>query len=96
MANNTHNPPNEYPMVSIPAQFEAGVIKQVIGRDGCYFKQVILNIIARSLFRNPGGMMNMLKKSSEIDVSKVDTKFIDVAGCEEAKFELIEVVDFNS
>jgi ATP-dependent Zn protease len=55
---------------------------------------IVLNIIARSLFRNPGGMMNMLKKSSEIDVSKVDTKFITVAGCEEAKFELIEVVDF--
>lgn len=37
---NTYNPPREFPMTSIPAQFETDVLKQVIGRDGCYFKQI--------------------------------------------------------
>lgn len=37
---NTYNPPLNFPMVSIPLHFEADVIKQVIGRDGCYFKQI--------------------------------------------------------
>ena len=40
-------------------------------------------------------MMNPFsKKSNEVDVNKVETKFEDVAGCDEAKFELMEVVDF--
>ena len=33
-------PPQEYPMQTVPADFDQGVIKQVIGRDGCYFKQI--------------------------------------------------------
>ena len=39
-SNTTYNPPREYPMVSLMAQFEPDVMKQVIGRDGCYFKQI--------------------------------------------------------
>ena len=42
-------------------------------------------------FKNP---FDFNKNKNEIDTSKVDVKFDDVAGCDEAKFELMEVVDF--
>ena len=35
-----YEPPREYPMQTISGNFEPDVIKQVIGRDGCYFKQI--------------------------------------------------------
>jgi hypothetical protein len=35
-----YEPPREYPMQIISGNFEPDVIKQVIGRDGCYFKQI--------------------------------------------------------
>ena len=35
-----YEPPRDYPMQTISANFEQDVIKQVIGRDGCYFKQI--------------------------------------------------------
>ena len=38
--------------------------------------------------------MTMFKKPELTDVSTVDVDFSDVAGCEEAKNELVEVVDF--
>ena len=63
---------------------------------GLYF---VISFVVSFLFRNPNNMnmmnpMNMLKQKNEIDVSEVDTLFEDVAGCDEAKFELVEVVDF--
>ena len=63
---------------------------------GLYF---VISFVVSLLFRNPNNMnmmnpMNMLKQKNEIDVSEVDTLFEDVAGCDEAKFELVEVVDF--
>ena len=42
-------------------------------------------------FKNP---FDFNKNQNEIDTSKVNVKFDDVAGCDEAKFELMEVVDF--
>ena len=55
-----------------------------------------ISFIISFLFRNPINMnpMNILKQTNEIDIESVDTTFDDVAGCDEAKFELIEVVDF--
>ena len=42
--------------------------------------------------RNP---LNMFRSDNElVDTESIDVTFEDVAGCEEAKFELIEVVDF--
>ena len=41
---------------------------------------------------NPLQMLN--KHDSEIDTSLVNVTFADVAGCDEAKLELTEVVDF--
>ena len=46
-----------------------------------------------------GGMMNpmntgRLQSKGVIDSSEIDTKFSDVAGCDEAKYELEEVVEF--
>tara|TARA_B100000902_G_C27312277_1_gene919104 strand:+ start:1884 stop:3842 length:1959 start_codon:yes stop_codon:yes gene_type:complete len=35
-----------------------------------------------------------LSKGNEVDTTKVNVNFNDVAGCEEAKFELVEIVDF--
>ena len=62
---------------------------------GLYF---LISFVVSLLFRNPNmnmmNPMNMLKQNNEIDVSEVDTLFEDVAGCDEAKFELVEVVDF--
>ena len=43
-------------------------------------------------FMNPLQMLN--KHDSEIDTSLVNVTFADVAGCDEAKLELTEVVDF--
>ena len=42
MQNNSgvYNPPREHPMMTMDATFEPEVMKQVIGRDGCYFKQI--------------------------------------------------------
>lgn len=43
-------------------------------------------------FNNP---LSMMKKSfDEIDSNDIDVNFNSVAGCDEAKFELVEVVDF--
>ena len=43
----------------------------------------------------PNNPMNMMFKKPELtDISTVDVDFSDVAGCEEAKNELVEVVDF--
>ena len=36
----TYNPPREHPMITMDANFEPEIIKQVIGKDGCYFKQI--------------------------------------------------------
>ena len=44
---------------------------------------------------NPMNPLQMLGSSPEVlDSNKVDTSFNDVAGCEESKYELVEVVDF--
>lgn len=43
----------------------------------------------------PGNLMSPLNnKNILIDATKLNTTFADVAGCDEAKFELMEVVDF--
>ncbi len=47
----------------------------------------------------PGGTnlfnpLSSTKKNDLIDASNLNTTFADVAGCDEAKFELMEVVDF--
>ena len=38
--------------------------------------------------------MDLNKKSEIIKSDDIDVTFNDVAGCEESKFELMEVVDF--
>lgn len=45
----------------------------------------------------PGNLMSPLNnnnKNNLVDVESLNTTFSDVAGCDEAKFELMEVVDF--
>ena len=37
---NGYAPPLEFPMETISGNFETNVLKQVIGREGCYFKQI--------------------------------------------------------
>ena len=46
----------------------------------------------RNNFMNPLGMM--MSNTQEVDIQSLNVTFNDVAGCEEAKFELVEVVDF--
>ena len=46
----------------------------------------------RNNFMNPLGMM--MSNTEEVDILSLNVTFNDVAGCEEAKFELVEVVDF--
>jgi cell division protease FtsH len=43
-------------------------------------------------FMNPLSMM--MSNTQEVDILSLNVTFNDVAGCEEAKFELVEVVDF--
>lgn len=48
---------------------------------------VVLNILYNMFKRNP-----MMKKTNKVEI--METTFDDVAGCDEAKLELMEVVDF--
>ena len=50
---------------------------------------IALSVLFNIFRRNP---MAMIKKPSKVEV--METKFEDVAGCDEAKLELSEVVDF--
>ena len=50
---------------------------------------IALSVLFNVFRRNP---MSMIKKPSKVEV--METKFEDVAGCDEAKLELSEVVDF--
>ena len=57
-----------------------------------------LNILS-NLTNFPGGGANNIlgpiqKKTEIVDTNNLNTTFSDVAGCDEAKFELLEVVDF--
>jgi cell division protease FtsH len=70
---------------------------------GIYVAAVIVINVFRSFLSggsgenniNPMNPLQMLGSSPEIlDSTKVETSFDDVAGCEESKYELVEVVDF--
>ena len=76
---------------------------QIVG--GYFLITLALNLFLRNNRTNmnnqpgPGpGMLNRLNPFSSdnelIDVDLIDVTFDDVAGCDEAKFELSEVVDF--
>lgn len=60
----------------------------------------VISIISRfgqNSGMGPGNLMSPLNnnnKNNIIDASTLNTTFADVAGCDEAKFELMEVVDF--
>ena len=65
------------------------------------FYLVLFRIGFGLLFGNQGNPMDIVSKKMNpnsggeiIDVTQIKTKFEDVAGCDEAKFELMEVVDF--
>ena len=40
---NNYDPPLNSPYTQMDCKFEADIIRQVIGRDGCYFKQITQN-----------------------------------------------------
>ena len=77
-------------------------IIQLVG--GYFVITIILNLIMRQMQQPPSSMNggNMLDRfnpfqpqSKElIDPSIIDVRFADIAGCDEAKYELSEVVDF--
>ena len=56
----------------------------------------ILNLIQRYGIMNNmmGNIPNLSKNGKMIDSKDIDVKFSDVAGCEESKYELMEIVDF--
>ncbi len=58
---------------------------------------IIMRMLTRKIggMGGPGGVMNFgQNKSKIVSESDIQTKFADVAGCNEAKEELVEVVDF--
>jgi cell division protease FtsH len=55
---------------------------------------IIFNYLSRRNILNNLPNMNMGKNSLSVDGKDIDVKFNDVAGCEESKYELMEVVDF--
>ena len=88
---------------------EKGVEYKFVARQNNYFVQLLLNLIVPFLFifliyfflfrKMGGGMSGSMfgiggGKSKAIDEGKVKTRFSDVAGVDEAKDELVEVVDF--
>jgi len=77
---------------SIPMGIQLSPIDFIVG----YF---VLSFLFSFFMKNPRqnnfmNPMQMFKKESEIDTSIIDISFNDVAGCDEAKFELTEMVDF--
>ena len=71
------------------------------------FMYLLLSIIINFVFRRQSGGMGpgqnnfmnpmqmlMNQNDNKIDTNTVNVTFADVAGCEEAKYELMEVVDF--
>ena len=64
----------------------------------------VFSLVTNFIFRNgqnPGGMnssfLNRFESGNEfkaVEASSTNTTFVDVAGCDEAKFELMEVVDY--
>lgn len=89
---------------------EKGVDYKFVTRQNNYFIQLLLNLIIpfgfiflmyffifRKMGGGMGGMGSILGgggKSKAVDEGKVKTRFSDVAGVDEAKEELMEVVDF--
>lgn len=63
-----------------------------------YFVISLLGNIFQNRFQmgnGGGGGINFMKKDSmTVDNNKIDTTFDDVAGCDEAKYELEEIVEF--
>ena len=57
------------------------------------FSYFILSILY-SVFKNSNGMMPGIKNKYDTLDTKIDTKFKDVAGIDEVKTELLEVVDY--
>ena len=61
------------------------------------FAIAIISRFTQNSGMGPGNLMSPLSnnnKNNLIDVESLNTTFADVAGCDEAKFELMEVVDF--
>jgi cell division protease FtsH len=64
---------------------------------GMYY---LIALLIRSIFMNGSSNVNMLpggvnlKSNNVIDTTKMNITFNDVAGCDEAKYELQEVVEF--
>jgi cell division protease FtsH len=87
---------------------EKGIVYASVTREGSNIMSFLLNwilplafmfIIWRLLFRrmgNPGGNVLAFGQNKAMIVAEGDvkTRFVDVAGVDEAKAELIEVVDF--
>jgi cell division protease FtsH len=94
---NEHN--INYDIFYQPGNFDIGSIFQVILNIG--FAYIILSILG-TLIRGGGGGglpgMGRNPLDNKLEVITVDTnittKFSDVAGCDEAKYELEEIVDF--
>jgi cell division protease FtsH len=63
-----------------------------------FFISLLSSVFSRfggNMPSNMGNFMNQNKKlSAVVDSNDIDTRFIDIAGCDEAKYELEEVVDF--
>ena len=74
-----------------------GGFGQIFTFIGGYF---ILTSILRAVFKNNGADMNnmlpggLMKSNNVVDPKTLKVNFDDVAGCDEAKFELEEIVDF--
>ena len=63
-----------------------------------FFISLLSSVFSRfggNMPSNMGNFINQNKKlSAVVDSNDIDTRFIDIAGCDEAKYELEEVVDF--
>ncbi len=67
---------------------------------GTILLNVIINVFRNNQQNNPMNLNNNMlnpfnnNNNNVIDTDTIDVNFDDVAGCDEAKFELMEVVDF--
>ena len=94
---NSHN--INYDIFYQPGNFDIGSIFQIILNIG--FAYLLLSIIGTLITGRGGGGLpgmgpNPLNNKVELITvdTNISTKFSDVAGCDEAKYELEEIVDF--
>lgn len=90
----------KYDILYLPEPFNLGIIISNIVQFGALYligSILLQGVIPQFRNNNPMNMISGVGKSdsfTEVESESIPVNFSSVAGCDEAKFELVEVVDF--